>query len=145
MKLVPCKVCGEMISDQATTCPKCGAPVEQVEKPVVDASKVDMFLNVHKKELPEAQLPMIREKLLTLDADKFAAINMLQFKNPTTVLIVSIFLGLFGVDRFMIGDTGLGVAKLLTGGGCGYWAIVDWFIIAGKTRQRNLKKLQAYL
>lgn len=57
MALVPCKSCGEMISDLATTCPKCGAPVEHVAKPVADTSKVDMFLTAHGKELPEAQLP----------------------------------------------------------------------------------------
>lgn len=145
MALVPCKFCGEMISDQATACPKCGAPVEQAAKPIADTSKVDMFLNVHVKDLPEAQLPMIREKLLTMDADKLTAINMLQFKSPTTMLIVSIFLGGYGVDRFMLGDIGLGIAKLITCGGCGIWAIIDWFCIADKTRQYNFQKLQAYL
>lgn len=145
MALVPCKFCGEMISDQATTCPKCGAPVEQVTKPVADTSKVDMFMAVHSKELPEAQLPMIRERLLTMDADKLTTINMLQFKSPTTMLIISIFLGGYGVDRFMLEDTGLGVVKLLTCGGCGIWTIIDWFSISDRTRQYNFRKLQAYL
>lgn len=145
MALVPCKSCGEMISDLATTCPKCGAPVEHVAKPVADTSKVDMFLTAHGKELPEAQLPFIREKLLAMDAAKLATINMLQFKSPTIMLIISIFLGCYGVDRFMLGDTGLGVVKLLTCGGCGIWAIIDWFGVSDKTRQFNFQKLQAYL
>lgn len=145
MALVPCKFCGEMISDQATTCPKCGAPVEQVARPTADTTKVDMFITVHGKELPEAQLPMIREKLLQMDNDKLNQLNMLQFKSPTTLLIISIFLGCYGVDRFMLGETGLGVVKLLTCGGCGIWAIIDWFGVSEKTRQYNFQKLQAFL
>ena len=59
------------------------------------------------------------------------------YKNPQTLLIVSIFLGHFGVDRFMLGETGLGIAKLLTCGGLGIWTIVDWFLIMGKTKESN--------
>ena len=153
MALVPCKSCGEMISDQATTCPKCGAPVnptveavvEEVVRPTVDTTKVDMFMTVHGKEFPEAQLPYIRERLLAMDDNKLNQINMLQFKSPTTMLIISIFLGTYGIDRFMLGDTGLGVAKLLTAGGCGIWTIIDWFSISDKTREYNFAKLQQML
>jgi len=148
MALVQCKSCGESISDQATTCPKCGAPVEQAAAPkatTADTTKVDMYLSVHGKELPEAQLPFIRERLLAMDPEKLSAVNMIQFKNPTTMLIISIFLGSYGIDRFMLGETGLGVAKLLTCGGCGIWTIIDWFGITEKTCQFNYSKLQPYL
>ena len=47
-----------------------------------------------------------------------------------TMLLISWFLGVFGIDRFMLGQTGLGIAKLLTGGGCGVWALIDFILIA---------------
>jgi TM2 domain-containing membrane protein YozV len=45
-------------------------------------------------------------------------------------MLLSFFLGTLGVDRFYLGQTGLGIAKLLTFGGCGVWAIIDFILIA---------------
>lgn len=47
-------------------------------------------------------------------------------------LLLSFFLGVFGVDRFYLGYTGMGIAKLLTFGGCGVWALADFILIALK-------------
>ena len=33
------------------------------------------------------------------------------------------------------------VPKLLTAGGCGVWAIVDWFLIMDATREKNFQQL----
>ena len=51
-------------------------------------------------------------------------------KSKSTALILSIFLGEFGIDRFFLGYTGLGIVKLLTIGGFGIWWIIDIIKIA---------------
>lgn len=35
----------------------------------------------------------------------------------------------FGIGRFYIGDTAIGIAQLLTCGGCGVWSLIDGIIL----------------
>lgn len=111
----------------------------------MDSQKVDMFLMVNGKYFESHQVFQIRERLLQVDESKWGLIQTLQFTDPTISLVVSILVGHFGIDRFLIGDTGMGIAKLLTCGGFGIWTIVDWFLIMGATREKNMLKLQPAL
>lgn len=111
----------------------------------MDAQKVDMFIITNGKYLPSGQIPFVRERLLEMDESKWIYVQGAEFKDPTTMLIISIFLGSLGIDRFMIGDVGLGVGKLLTLGGCGVWTIIDWFLIMDATREKNMRTLQTLL
>ena len=111
----------------------------------MDVQKVDMFIMTNGKFFASHQVFQIREKLLQADDSKWGLIQSLQLKDPTTILIVSLLGGALGIDRFMLGDTGLGIGKLLTCGGFGIWSIIDWFLIMGVAREKNLSKLQALL
>ncbi len=108
----------------------------------MDSQKVDMFMMMNAKHFESYHIQSIREKLLTMDESRWPIIQSLPFKDPTTALIISVVVGHLGIDRFYIGDTGLGVAKLLTCGGVGIWTIVDWFLIMGVTREKNLEIFQ---
>jgi len=111
----------------------------------MEAQKVDMFIMTNAKFFESYQINAIRERLLATDDSKWGMISTIQFKDPTVSLIVSILVGYLGIDRFIIGDTGLGIGKLLTCGGFGIWAIVDWFLIMPATREKNMLKIQPFL
>lgn len=80
---------------------------------------IDLFLIILKK-LPDAQGRPLQYVSPSQPSDK----------DWGTALLISIFLGGMGIDRFYLGYTGLGVLKLITGGGCGVWCLVDVVLIA---------------
>ncbi len=45
-------------------------------------------------------------------------------------LLLSIFVGSLGVDRFYLGKVGTGILKLVTLGGFGVWWLIDVILIA---------------
>ena len=70
--------------------------------------------------------------------------DMMQYsqKDQATTFLLSVFLGTLGVDRFYLGQTGLGIAKLLTCGGLGIWAVIDAIMIGiGSMRDSDGKVL----
>lgn len=111
----------------------------------MEEQKVDMYLMANNQYFEGQQIPGIRDHLLKLDDSKWALIQSVPLKDPKTALLISIFAGALGVDRFYIGDTGLGVGKLLTCGGLGIWSLIDWFNIQSATKQKNFLNLQQYL
>lgn len=77
-------------------------------------------------------------------------------KSKQTAILLAILTGLFGVDRFYLGYTALGVLKLLTAGGAGIWALIDLIRIAvdsirpadgspwvEETRDENIRSIAA--
>ena len=108
----------------------------------MESSKVDMFMIVNSKYFEGHHLNSVREKLLSMDDSKWSLVQTVQFKTPDTAQLLSVMGGNFGMDRFYIGDTGLGIAKLLTCGGFGIWTIIDWFSISAAARQKNMETFQ---
>lgn len=118
----------------------------------------DSFLSANTANFPSEQLPSLRQRLSQLDDSQanqvIAAANV---KNPTTSLLLSIFLGGLGVDRFYIGHIGLGIGKLLTtlllpvitlGFSLFFswiWIVVDWFLIMNATKKANFEAINTAL
>ena len=80
----------------------------------MDAQKVDLFVMTNQKYFPAEKIVYLKDKLLQTNESKFNLVTSTELKDPTTILLVSIFLGALGIDRFMLGETGMGILKLLT-------------------------------
>lgn len=111
----------------------------------MDAQKVDMFILTNQKNLPADKIILVKEKMLAADESKFNLLTTVDIKDTTTLLLISIFLGGLGIDRFMLGDIGMGVLKLLTGGVCGILTIIDWFTVQNRTRELNYNNIMMVL
>mgnify|MGYP004560610341 FL=1 len=101
-----------------------------------------MYVMTNKKYFPEEKIMYLKDKLRTMDEEKFNLISTIEFKDPNTLLLISIFLGTLGIDRFMLGDTGMGILKLLTAGLCGILTIVDWFTVSKRTKELNFNNVR---
>ena len=66
-------------------------------------------------------------------------------KSFVATWLLAMFLGGLGIDRFYLGKTGSAIAKLLTLGGCGIWALVDLImVLTGSTRDAQGRPLEGY-
>ena len=87
-------------------CPKCGAPVEDS---ATFCPKCGTSLQAQPASPLDSKVPSDGRWLIA---------HLLCF-----------FLGCLGIHRFYVGKTGSGIAMLLTCGGCGIWALVDFIMI----------------
>jgi TM2 domain-containing membrane protein YozV len=62
--------------------------------------------------------------------------------NWILLLLMSIFFGWIGVDRFMMGKIGTGILKLITFGGLGIWWLIDLILIATKYEFKNIEYVE---
>lgn len=111
----------------------------------VTQEKTDMYVMTNQKYLPAEKIVFIKQKLLEADEAKFQLVSAVEFKDPTTILLVSIFLGSLEIDRFMLGETGMGILKLLTLGCCGILTVIDWFSVQKKAKELNYNNLMLVL
>lgn len=112
---------------------------------MLDQQKIDIFIMTNQKYFPAEKIVYLKDKLRTMDEEKFSLLSTVELKDPTTILLVSLFLGVLGIDRFMLGETGMGILKLLTAGCCGILTIIDWFSISKKTKDLNFNNLMSLL
>jgi hypothetical protein len=94
-----CSNCGKQIDDKAVICIGCGVPTQNYVTP-----RNSGF------QLMDTQLPEGRFDWLT-------------------TLLLCFFLGVFGVHSFYTKKNSIGIAQLLTLGGCGIWTTIDLIMI----------------
>jgi len=100
-------------------------------------SLYNSFVLNKSKMFKTIDLEQILEQMEGMNEKQLIAISGADYLDPTINLVVSILVGGLGVDRFLIGDVGAGIGKLLTGGGLGVWWLVDIFLIQNKTKDHN--------
>lgn len=111
----------------------------------MDKQKIDLYLTTNAKYFEPSAIPILRAKLEKANDETLLTLQACELKDPTILLVISILLGGLGIDRFMLGDTGMGVLKLLTGGCCGILTIIDWFTISKKAKEKNLATVSMIL
>ena len=57
----------------------------------MDQQKIDMFIMTNQKYFPAEKIMCLKDKLRTMDEEKFSLVSTIEFKDPTTILLISIF------------------------------------------------------
>lgn len=110
----------------------------------MESQQVDHIIMLSASKFPLESMPLLRGKLLEADYSQ-AMMVISQMKDPTIALILSICLGVWGIDRLYIGSIGIGIAKMFTCGGAFIWSLIDCFMIQDATRQKNLEQFMLYM
>ena len=63
---------------------------------------VDQWLAINVKYFPTEQVQYIRQRLETLPEQQLSMLYSISFQDPTMMLIISLFGGSLGIDRFML-------------------------------------------
>lgn len=100
------------------------------------------------KYMPELQgdeqltIAKLMTEMSEEQAEQFARVYRERRKDETTVLLVTLlaFVGIAGVNRFYLGQVGMGIAYLFTAGFCLIGTIVDIFNYKSLTNGYNEKQ-----
>ncbi len=112
----------------------------------MEKSKSDALFMQYQDIVPQEQKFNLKRSLEKASDDSYDNLIIVKTYNPMIVLICSIFLGVFGVDRFIIGDIELGICKLLFGVFTfGIWPLVDIFFCYKKAKEKNLNNILSAL
>ncbi|WP_392566819.1 TM2 domain-containing protein [Utexia brackfieldae] len=103
----------------------------------------DIFLLTNANKLPSDKVYLLKDKLSYMPEERQVSIQSLSLTDPMVILIISLLFGWLGLDRFMLGDIGLGILKLILNllfiGMI--WTVIDWFLTYKKTKERNFQKV----
>ncbi len=112
----------------------------------MESNKVTSYVMQYKSVIPSEKTVTLKNALTRADDSAEDSLACVHTTNPIMVLLLSIFLGGLGIDRFVVGDIGLGICKLLFGWlTLGLWPIIDIFFSYKKAKEKNLQKILTVL
>ena len=100
----------------------------------MEKQKIDFYFTVNHKYFAPEQLSFLREKMTSASDERYLVLTCLELRDPSVMQIVSLLLGAMGLDRFMLGETGMGVLM-----------IMDWFSVQKRAKEYNFKKVMEIL
>jgi TM2 domain-containing membrane protein YozV len=112
-----------------------------MESTANNASK-QIFISTISNKFSEDKLMIVRSQINKMTEEQLMTVQSIEYKSPLVTFLMAFFLGALGVDRFMLGQIGLGILKILTFQGLFIWGIIDWFTSFGRTKDYNFKKFQ---
>jgi len=148
-----CGNCGTKNEEETKFCSNCGNPLPvtvttnessgNYESPVVSSARISVI--DHRQKAADEAFCSSCGATIKREAEICPRCGVRQKNSSgsasekyTTLLWLSILLGEFGVDRFYVGKIGTGLLKLVTGGGCLVWWIIDVILIlSGKFTDSN--------
>jgi len=77
-----------------------------------DLHTIDMFISMNGDKLPEDKLSELKTAFLNCTDSQWNTIRFLELKEPNTMLLISFFVGYWGIERFMLGRKGSGILKM---------------------------------
>ena len=135
MALITCEECGKEVSDKATACPACGAPItqtnsnkkfckhcgESIDKECVICPKCG-------KQVEELKTSTDKNIIINNSASASATVSApvvgVKPKNKWVAFLLCLFLGYIGAHKFYEGKVLMGILYIFTMGLFG----IGWFI-----------------
>ncbi|HFH9839828.1 TPA: TM2 domain-containing protein [Streptococcus suis] len=127
----------------------------------MDMNYLQQYIVSKSSYLPSDKLLLLQRELEDLDEGALNALMMVELRQPLIALMLAIFFGEFGVDRFYIGNKELGFAKLIAFGisfvtlfiliglllfmGLYIWKFIDCFLIMKACKEANYQRLMAQI
>lgn len=119
----------------------------------MEKNKVHAIMMQYRDLIDPENLPTLKNALERVDDSVYEELLLVPTKSPITTILLSVFCGGFGVDRFYLGDVGLGVTKLLlitllaipTFGLISIWSLLDIYFCYRKAKEINFKNVMQRL
>lgn len=138
MSLINCTECGKEISDKATSCPNCGAPISKKKYCKFCAEQIDFDCVICPKCGKQVEeMHQTKENIVINNtANAYSNANISaprgREKNKWVALLLCFFLGIIGAHKFYEGKAIMGLIYLFTAGLFGIGVVIDFIIILTK-------------